>query len=424
MSSTLVYLPADDLVVGHFVHLDLGWLEHPFPFNTFKILSQDQLEIIRGLRLDKVRVDLKKSTVTETPAEPPPPPAEEETTTPDISLAHGAAIEMKRQRIAQNKVLRTRINATEKQFVQAAKTCREITRNIFSNPKSTIAQASGLIGGLADSLLNDSEAIVHLLGDKIAGEEIYHHALNVAMLALLLGRELKLERRQLDVIGLATLLHDVGKVEIPDRVLLKKDPYTSAERELIKEHVAYGINIAKNAGLDPLALRIIAEHHENVDGSGYPRGLKGEAMSVGGRVLALTNAYDNLCNPPNIANALTPNEALSLMFARQRSKYDTAMLGRFVRILGVYPPGTVVLLSNDSIGMVLSINSAQPLRPVVIIYDAHIPKNEAMIVNLEQDREVNIVKALRPSQLPRPVYEYLSPRQRVTYSFEQPGSGH
>ncbi|HPP46875.1 MAG TPA: HD-GYP domain-containing protein, partial [Accumulibacter sp.] len=140
-------------------------------------------------------------------------------------------------------------------------------------------------------------------------------------------------------------------------------------------------------------------------------------------LLALTNAYDNLCNPPIIANALTPNEALSLMFAKQRSKYDVAILGRFVRILGVYPPGTVVLLSNEGIGMVLSINAAQPLRPVVIIYDAHIPKSEAMIVNLEQDREVNIVKALRPSQLPRPVYEYLSPRQRITYSFDQQGGG-
>ncbi|HMW17632.1 MAG TPA: DUF3391 domain-containing protein [Accumulibacter sp.] len=422
MSSTLVYLPTDDLAIGHFVHLDLGWLEHPFPFNAFKILSQDQLNVIRGLRLDKVRVDLKKSTVVEKPAEPLP--VEEEISTPDVSPAHDAAIEMKRQRIAHNKVLRTRINATEKQFVQAAKTCREIARTIFSNPKATIAQASSLIGGLADSLLNDSEAIVHLLGDKIAGEEIYHHALNVAMLALLLGRELKLERRQLDVIGLATLLHDIGKVEIPDRVLLKKDPYTAAERELIKEHVAYGITIAKNAGLDPVALRIIAEHHEHVDGSGYPRGLKDEAISVGGRVLALTNAYDNLCNPPNIANALTPNEALSLMFARQRSKYDVAMLGRFVRILGVYPPGTVVLLSNERVGMVLSINSAQPLRPVVTIYDAHIPKHEAMIVNLEQELEVSITKALRPSQLPRPIYDYLSPRQRVTYSFEQPGAGH
>ncbi len=419
MTSTLVYLPASELAVGHFVHLELGWLEHPFPFNTFKILSQEQLDVIRGLRLNKVRVDLKKSTVAENP--PPQALVEEAPAAPEVSPAQTAAIEMKRQRIAQNQVLRTRINATERQFVQAAKTCRELNRSIFSNPKGSIEQANCLIGGLADSLLNDSEAIVHLLGDKIAGEEIYHHALNVAMLALLLGRELKLERHQLDVIGLATLLHDIGKVEIPDRVLLKKDPHTAAERELIKEHVAYSYKIAKNAGVDPLVLRIISEHHENVDGSGYPRGIKAEAISVGGRVLALTNAYDNLCNPPDIASALTPNEALSLMFAKQRSKYDMAILGRFVRILGVYPPGTVVLLSNESIGMVLSINAAQPLRPVVIIYDAHIPKSEAMIVNLEQDREVNIVRALRPSQLPRPVYEYLSPRQRITYSFDQHG---
>lgn len=424
MTSTLVFVPIADLTIGHFVQLDLGWLEHPFPFNTFKILSQEQLEIIRGLGLVKVRVDLKKSTVVLADDRPVATSVTETPSVPTISPAQAAAIELKRQRIAQNQVLRTRINATEKQFVQAAKTCRELTRTIFSNPAGSIAQANSLIGGITDSLLNDSEAIVHLLGDKIAGEEIYLHSLNVAMLALLLGRELKLERRLLDTIGVATLLHDIGKVEIPDRVLLKKDPWTASERELIKEHVAFGFNIAKKAGLDPLAIRIIAEHHENFDGSGYPRGIKNDTFSVGGRVLSLVNAYDNLCNPINIANALTPNEALSLMFAKQRSKYDMAMLGRFVHILGVYPPGTVVLLSNDSIGMVLSVNPAHPLRPVVIVYDAHIPKNEAMILNLEQDCDVNIAKALKPSQLARPVYEYLSPRQRVTYSFDQNGSGH
>jgi len=221
MTSTLVYLPANELAVGHFVHLELGWLEHPFPFNTFKILSQEQLDVIRGLRLSKVRVDLKKSSVAENP--PPPALVEETPSKTETSPAQTAAIEMKRQRIAQNQVLRTRINATEKQFVQAAKTCRELNRSIFSNPKGSIEQANCLIGGLADSLLNDSEAIVHLLGDKIAGEEIYHHSLNVAMLALLLGREMKLERHHLDVIGLAALLHDIGKVEIPDRVLLKNE---------------------------------------------------------------------------------------------------------------------------------------------------------------------------------------------------------
>ncbi|HQC80859.1 MAG TPA: DUF3391 domain-containing protein, partial [Accumulibacter sp.] len=271
MTSTLVFVPITDLAIGHFVQLDLGWLEHPFPFNTFKILSQEQLDIIRGLGLSKVRVDLKKSTVVVPDARQSASPVEETPVVPVISPAQAAAIELKRQRIAQNQVLRTRINATEKQFVQAAKTCRELTRTIFSNPAGSIAQASNLIGGITDSLLNDSEAIVHLLGDKIAGEEIYLHSLNVAMLALLLGRELKLERRLLDTIGVATLLHDIGKVEIPDRVLLKRDPWTASERDLVKEHVAFGFNIAKKAGLEPLAIRIIAEHHEYLDGSGYPR---------------------------------------------------------------------------------------------------------------------------------------------------------
>jgi hypothetical protein len=94
------------------------------------------------------------------------------------------------------------------------------------------------------------------------------------------------------------------------------------------------------------------------------------------------------------------------------------MLSKLVHMLGVYPPGSVVTLSNDAIGMVLSVNASKPLRPLVMIYDEAVPKAEAIVLNLEHEADIAIEKALRPGQLPRPVYDYLSPRQRITYSFD------
>ena len=165
-------------------------------------------------------------------------------------------------------------------------------------------------------------------------------------------------------------------------------------------------------------IAVIAQHHEAIDGSGYPTGLTGDRISLAARVVAVVNVYDNLCNPVNIAAAITPHEALSLMFAKQRAQHDALALGKLVHMLGVYPPGSVVRLSNDMIGMVLSVNTAKPLRPLVMVYDAAVPRHEAISIDLEDEPEINIGKSLRPAQLPRQIFEYLSPRRRTTYYFD------
>ena len=126
--------------------------------------------------------------------------------------------------------------------------------------------------------------------------------------------------------------------------------------------------------------------------------LKGDAINLLARIVAITNYYDELCNPPNILNALTPHEALATMFAKLRTKFDSRLLQVFVRCLGVYPLGTVVQLSNGVIGMVATINTAKPMKPMVVVYDREIPKEEALLVDLETEAEVNIAKALRPGQ--------------------------
>ena len=155
-----------------------------------------------------------------------------------------------------------------------------------------------------------------------------------------------------------------------------------------------------------------------VDGSGYPRKLKGDAINILARIVAISNYYDELCNPHNILDALTPHEALATMFAKLRTKFDAKLLQVFVRCLGVYPPGTVVQLSNGSIGMVVTINTAKPMKPMVMVYDAAIPKEEAILVDLEGESDVNISKAIRPAQLPREIYNYLSPRKQISYYFD------
>lgn len=187
-------------------------------------------------------------------------------------------------------------------------------------------------------------------------------------------------------------------------------------------HCQYGYDIGRKAALPPAALHIILQHHEHFDGTGYPQKLKGEQIDLLALLVGVVNAYDNLCNPVNIADALTPHEALSQLFAQQRNHFDPRLLQAFIRLMGVYPPGTVVSLSNDSLGLVIKINAARPLKPTLIVYNADIPKTEAIILDLDEEPDLNITRAIRPAQLLPAVYEYLSPRKRASYYFDATGN--
>jgi hypothetical protein len=165
---------------------------------------------------------------------------------------------------------------------------------------------------------------------------------------------------------------------------------------------------------------ILRQHHEHMDGSGYPAHLKGAQIAPLARLMAIVNEYDNLCNQHNPADSLSPHEALSQLFTQQRGQFEIAPLNLFIRCMGIYPPGTVVRLSDGTLGMVVSVNSGQPLRPWVLIYDPEVPKDEATILDLQHEASLNVVASLKPSQLSREVHAYLSPRKRMTYYFDTP----
>ena len=163
---------------------------------------------------------------------------------------------------------------------------------------------------------------------------------------------------------------------------------------------------------------VIAQHHENADGSGFPQRINMDRMSTAARIVALVNRFDGLCNPLIASKAMTPHEALSLMFAQGRNRFDSTMLNAFIRMMGVYPPGSAVQLTDDRYALVVAVNSSRPLKPRVMIHDAKVPRDEALILNLEVHPDLGIRRSLKPQQLPRAALDYLSPRARVAYFFE------
>ncbi|WP_263768474.1 HD-GYP domain-containing protein [Propionivibrio soli] len=409
------YVTVDQLRIGLYVYLDLKWFEHPFAFNNFKIKDEEQIQVIRGLGLRKVRYDPARSD-----ARPPPEGAAtaEEDKPAEPVLKEHPALAAKRALIEKIKVQREAAARIEGAFVDTAKTIHNVEKNLLSNPAETIKQANVLVEQIADSILSAPELAIHVMGDRVGGEELYFHSLNVTMLSLMMARDIKLPQEVFRALGTGALFHDVGLREIPAKILMKLEPLTQAEKNYYEQHCQYGVDMGQRLHFPPTTLAIIREHHEMYDGSGYPRGLKGDAISLISRIVAIPNYYDRLCNPVNVANALTPHEALATMFAKLRAKFDPKLLQVFVRCLGVYPPGTIVQLSNGVIGMVATINTAKPMKPMVVAYDPDIPKDEAILVDMETEGDVNIAKAIRPAQLPREIYNYLSPRKQVSYYFD------
>jgi NAD(P)-dependent dehydrogenase (short-subunit alcohol dehydrogenase family) len=171
-------------------------------------------------------------------------------------------------------------------------------------------------------------------------------------------------------------------------------------------------------GLSAGAMLVLAQHHEHADGSGFPLKLSAERISIGARIVALVNRYDNLCNPVQLSRALTPHEALSLLFAQARNRYDGSILNAFIRMMGVYPAGSVVQLTDERFAMVISVNAARPLKPCVLVHDPRGVREEAVFLNLETAPDIGIRRSLAPAKLPRDALEFLSPRPRVSYFFE------
>lgn len=408
------YITPEQLCVGLYVQLDLGWMEHPFTFSSFTIKSQAQIDILKGLRLPRIKYDPKKCS-----AKPLPPSAVQTvvTVTQETAKAVDQARTEKNERIEQLRQIRANIEQVEQKFIKVTDSIKNINKQIQTNPEAAIKETNAVVKQMVDTLQTGGDIMLHAISEKL-GEEAYFHSLNVSVLSLMLSKAAELDAELIQQIGLGAVLHDIGKTEIPYKIVSKAEPLTKAEHTLLEQHCEFGVKQAVKLNISRDAMSIIMQHHECTDGSGYPNKLQGDAIALSAKVVAIANIYDNLCNPLNIANAVTPSEALSQMFALKRAKFDDRLLKLFIKRLGVYPPGSLIQLSNDMIGLVVSVNSEQPLRPNVMVYDPTVPKDSALIVSLEAESEIKVVKSIRPAQLSRQVHQYLNPRKNVTYYFD------
>lgn len=407
-------IPVNRLQPGMFISLEtLGWMEHPFLLNRFRISSVQQIKALQRMGLTSVEWDPERSS--NSPLPEAPASVDEEV---DFSAgALDALLDNKRDRVQRVREKRENIARCARLFEQETGSIRQILGEVGTRPNEAHANSRAIVDRLVGGLVNAGSVAVHLVNLKKGEIGPPNHAMNVMVLSLLLGKSLGLQEDEMKNLGLGAMLHDVGLTEIPARVVRNQNR-SASEEQFYRTHIGLGLNAVTPMKNLPVTVKnIIACHHETWDGQGYPNGLSGAKIPRLARIVAIANRYDNLCNPLDAKNACMPAEAVARMFKNESAAYDPEILSAFVKALGVYPPGTFVVLSDGSYGLVIESSSRDLLRPLLMLYDASVPRSEALLLDMREADET-ITATLAPSDIPREVIEYLAPQGRVDFYLE------
>ena len=437
MSATV---STEELRLGMFIHLDLGWWAHPFALSSFQLTTPEQIASVRGLGLTRLRWSPEKSLIAQTvsaagdevgseaggeaggeedsrdAAAWPAPSALAPAPAPLVigASADDAASAQHRRALAAQQAA---AQLCQRQYGEAAKGWAEITATLATQPVLARDTAQDLTQALLSKLMVDQEICIRVLSEG-AGDHATLHALNVAVVSLLMGRSFGFGQAELTELGVGALLHDIGKFDLALAARHANPNDSAVDQLLYRSHVATGLLQAQRMQLSAGATAVIAQHHEMVDGSGFPQRLQSERMAAAARIVALVNCYDNLCNPLLPHLGLTPHEAVSLMFAQSRKQFDATMLNGFIRMMGVYPPGSVVQLTDDRYALVVNVNSSRPLKPRVLVAEPGVAVHDALLLNLDLQPDLGVRRSIRASALPEFAQACLSPRQRLVYFFE------
>ena len=245
-------------------------------------------------------------------------------------------------------------------------------RHLKAGEPIDITPLAAVAEEMVDTMFTHGDAMLCLARIRAKDAYLMEHSMNVAILLANFGRYLGLERSVLKELTLGGLLHDVGKIMTPDEVLNKPGKLTDEEFGVMRQHVVHSYDILSNtAGITPTMLEVAANHHERLDGTGYPQRLKGDQLSLYTRMSGIVDVYDAVTADRVYKQGMQPTQAFRILLKGINQHFDAELVTKFIKCMGVYPVGTLVQLSNQRLAVVMQRNEQQPLKPMVkVIYHA------------------------------------------------------
>lgn len=411
----------DQLCTGLYIRLDPD-NKGGFSKSEFLIKDEGQIQKLKKMNLPFFMVVLEKSKTMPLPPEeddepqggaagPAPEPAGDDKSKTPVSKELAG---LKKETLERNKERRKRYAACEKRYDRTMNRVSAVLRRVSAKSADAVSEVEDVVKELVGPFLSDRDAVINLMSSRSGEEQKVLHSLNVAVLSLMIGSELKLGEKYMHLLGFGAMLHDIGKGRIPLNVI-RGQTLNQASAKYYKEHPTVGARLVDGfPDMSPHVRAVVLQHHEFIDRSGYPKGLAGPDISPLAKIVAVVNIYDNMLNDPD-REKFTPHQAIKAIYQRYRDRLDPKVLKIFIRGMGVYPPGTVVELSNGIVGIVTATNPKNATKPTVLVYHKDVPKSEALMVDLMVEDELTVEKSIKPEDLPREVFNYLRPSTTVNY---------
>ncbi len=380
MTKQRISVATTELTLGMFIaELDRPWLETPFLFQGFYLdTDRDMSELQRYC--DHVYVDIERSGDAVLPDPRSPLPLPKVRSGFFGSRKARGIHEVKPDRPKKRFRFWTRksnksISALRKDIVKAKVVhertigvVNEIFASLRNGAELDVRAAEEAIEPMVESIVKNEDALSWLARMKQKDNYIYDHSIASCVWAMIFGKRLGLEKEDLQLLGLGSLLMDVGKTRISTEVLNKKDELSAREKLLLRKHVEFGLEIARRIdGVDVRVLEIIESHHERHNGTGYPQGLQGGQIPVFARIAGIVDAFDAMTTFRPYAEARSTYDAMQQFNALAGVEFQAEMVEQFVQAVGIFPVGTLVELSTGEVGVVIGQNRTRRLRPQIML---------------------------------------------------------
>jgi len=281
--------------------------------------------------------------------------------------------------------------------------------NLYSNAKSLqekfiekmkqdqsvkIDEVEITTNALVDSIFRNQDALTCMSRLQTKDSYLIEHSLNVSILMAIFAKHLGFEKRLIQELTLGAFLHDVGKTLIPLDLLNKPSELSTKEQVIIQTHITLGLKILENSpDISHIALSLLKEHHERLDGSGYPKQLVGEDISKYGRMVAIIDSYDAMTSERPYRKGIPPINAFKILMSESPQFYDEKLVEKFIQCMGIYPVGTLVKLTSGKLGLISRLNKQKPLHPFVrVFYNARM--NQAIPIS-----EINLSLSKHQDQI-------------------------
>jgi len=349
-------VPLDSLKPGMYIHrVDCGWLHNPYMRSSFLLDDERVIRALAERDVQHVYIDTGRGRDVEDAAPAPDFASCVSLTAPSAPVTVIPRVPMDEELPNAQRILSC-----------ATRVLDDVFRDLRLGKQIRDDRAKGVVAEMTESVFRNRFALSGLSSIKEKDDYTFTHSVNVCVLMLTFARARGAPREKIEEIGVGALLHDVGKVKVDDRILNKPGPLNHDEIVMMKAHVTHGLELlSRVTGLSPSAMALVAQHHERLDGRGYPLGLEGEALSEEGQMASIVDMYDAITSDRCYRKAKSPNTALKEIYELAGSHFEKRLVESFIRAVGIYPAGTLVRTASGFLGVVVENDGDNLLRPKV-----------------------------------------------------------